>query len=108
MLRVFALVALAVSACAYPLDLPREWTRALFGPANPEIIQRGFLPAIRACFEFAYRPLVLKEVLTSWIILSMAGLWVTWKALGGRRRSDRAFPGDQGPPPGAREYDRPG
>ncbi|NQU44082.1 O-antigen ligase family protein, partial [bacterium] len=81
LIQTLALLALVVSAFAYPLDLPESWREALFGPADPIAISKGFLPAIRAYFEFAYRPLVIKEVLTTWVILTMAGLWVTWKAL---------------------------
>jgi len=84
--RACALAALAVSALVYPLDLPDGWVNAVFGQEDLFSVHYGFVPSVRAFFDFGYSPLFLKEVLTAWVLFVMAAAWITWKILSPRRR----------------------
>ena len=86
MARACALAALAVSALVYPLDLPDGWVNALFGRQDLFSVHYGFVASVRAFFKFGYSPLLLKEVLTAWVLFVMAAAWITWKILSPRRR----------------------
>ncbi|MBN1865715.1 O-antigen ligase family protein [Candidatus Sumerlaeota bacterium] len=91
MVRLLGLLALAVSALVYPLQLDNEWTAALYFrlqsvPYGP-LLFANLEPTLR----FGYSPLVVKETLASWVLLPLLACWLTWRlALSGRPLRRRA------------------
>ncbi|HUT23943.1 MAG TPA: O-antigen ligase family protein [Sumerlaeia bacterium] len=77
--RVFALLALAASACAYPLRIRKDWLIAFFQRFGLDSEEQLGALWLEGLLNWGFSPLVLKEVLASWMIFGAVASWFTWR-----------------------------